>query len=285
MKRREEILSRIDSVQLIPASALEVVQLLQDPDVGMDRIARAIEYDPGLTSNALRLSNSAHFGSSTPVKSIREAVGRLGTRQVFHLVVTAAIAPVAIRAVKGYDLPPGALWTHSIGVGVAAQRLAARSVDPPPSSLFTSAILHDVGKIVLGTFIEVDPAPILALAFEESVSFEKAEQQVIGIDHAEVGGLLLKRWKLPQDIVDVVRWHHQPEGAPASSVALDLVHTADVLCMMGGMGSGIDGLNYRPSPHVAARLRIKNRVAEGIICESIGEVEKLRTSFGVQGPA
>ncbi len=280
MNCRDEILSKIHSIQMMPASTIEVIQLLQDPDVSISKLSRTIEYDPGLTSNILRLANSSYFGFSRAINSIKEAIVRLGTKDIFRLVMTSAVAPITQSTVKGYDLPSGELWRHSAAVAIGSDQLAAALGIKPPDHTFTAALLHDIGKIVLGTFVEVDASPIMGLAFTDHVSFVEAEHKVLGIDHAEVGSVFLAEWGLPSELVEVVRWHHEPECLKGDLLAVDLVHVADILCLMSGVGlGGIDGLNYHVSNDVSSRLHLTIRITEKVISQIHEELNKLEIIF------
>ncbi|NQT93412.1 MAG: HDOD domain-containing protein, partial [Lentisphaerae bacterium] len=181
MSSRDEILAKVHSVPALPMAATKVISLLQDPDVGVSEVMKVIEFDPGLTSNVLRLANSAYFGGNREIVSLRDAGVRLGTNQVFQMVMTSSVSQVAAQPVRGYSLPAGELLEHSIAVAIGAEQLAEALGRKPPGHTFTTGLLHDLGKIVLGTFVEVDVAPILEMAFQNQVSFEVAEQHVLGI--------------------------------------------------------------------------------------------------------
>lgn len=283
MNRRAEILAKIQSVEAMPASSVEVMRVLQDPDSSVSTIAAAIEIDPGLTSNVLRLVNSAYYGFAREIRTVAEAVIRLGATQVMNSVVISAVAPLSREAVKGYDLAPGKLWERSVIVAVGAQQIAKTMNLQPPHYMFTAAILHDIGKIVLGTFIEVDAEPIMDLAYSHGVPFEMAEQTILGIDHAEVGGELLVAWNLPKCLSEVARWHHQPEARPKASASdqlvMDLINVSDILSLMVGLGTGSDGMNYSPSVASVSRLGLKIRDMEKIISQTLAEFNELQGSF------
>ncbi len=281
MSHRDKILAKVGTVRSLPAAAIEALELLQDADVDIAKVTKAIEYDPGLTSNVLRLANSAYFGPPRSINSVRDAIVRLGTKQVLRTVMASATSSLMHRSIKGYDLPAGELWEHSIGVAVASDQLASVLDVDAPAYVFTAALLHDVGKIVLGTFVEIDTAPIMKLAFGEHVPFEVAERRVLGIDHAEVGGILLDRWNLPIEIVQVCRWHHEPENITEDTCAVDIVHMADNLALMYGIGAGSDGLNYRPSREVVSRLNVNVHVMEEAACRVLEALGELRGALAV----
>ncbi len=271
MSRKNEILKRVDDIETLPAAALEAVRMMDDPDVSTSRITTVIEHDPGLTTNILRMANSAYFGFPRAVSSVQDAIVRLGLKEIRRTILASAVAPIVKRPVKGYDLSAGKLWEHAMTTAVGTDQIAAELDIVPPDYTFTAGLLHDVGKIVLGTFIDVDAEPIMKLAFDEHVPFEIAEQRILGIDHAETGAALLEKWQLPVEIVEVCRWHHEPDRAPdsAENPALDLVHIADTLSMMSGIGVGRDGLNYRPSEEVVGRLGLSSSMCEDVICRMI----------------
>jgi len=264
----------------MPTAASKAIALLSDPEVEIGELADTIEYDQGLTANVLRLANSAYFAGPHTIGSLRDAIVRLGTNRIFQLVITSAIAPLTRPAVKGYDLPAGQLLEHSIAVALGTEELATKLGRTAPRFAFTAGLLHDLGKIVLSTFLEVDAGPIVKMAFEEQVSFEQAEARVLGIDHAEAGAVLLDGWQLPHEIVDAARYHHQPEALGSESFLVDLVHTANLLSLEAGIGMGVAGLNYRASGDVAARLKLRPSVAEAVVCGMLAGIEELEDTIG-----
>jgi putative nucleotidyltransferase with HDIG domain len=276
VSRREEIIAYVRTLPALPTGAGQLLALLQDPDVGISVLIERIEYDPGLTSNLLRLANSAYFAGPRSIGSLREAIVRLGTKRILQLVITSVVAPMARRPVQGYDLPAGQLLTHSVAVAIAGEQIAEAVHLRPVDHLFTAGLLHDLGKIVLGTFVEVDAEPIRRLAFEQSMPFDAAEREVLGIDHAEVGAQLLASWSLPADVVEAVRHHHLPENVAGDSFTVDLVHTADQLILSSGVGAGADGLNYRPSEGAVTRLNLTPLLCETVISRTVDAVEELR---------
>ena len=280
MSRRDEVLSKVQTIPALPTAAGRIVLLLRDPEVAIAEVIRTIEYDPSLTTNVLRLANSAYFAGPRTIASLRDAVVRLGFNRIFQLVITSAILPVARQAVKGYDLPPGKLLEHSIGVAIGAEELGTQLRLKPPPETFTAGLLHDLGKVILGTFLEVDAAPIIELAYQQQISFERAEAMVLDIDHAEAGAALLEWWSLPTTIVQVVRWHHQPESYEGDTVIIDLVHAADHLSLTAGTAAGVDGLNYHPSQEVMARLCLNATIEDTVVCRMLEGIESLRDVIG-----
>jgi len=282
MNQRAQVLQKIRSIPALPAASSAVAELLRDPEVEIDDVVRAIEFDQSLTSNVLRLANSAYFAGPRTIGSVRDAVVRLGMNRIFQLVIMTAITPMVREEVHGYDLAPGKLLEHSIAVAVGAEELALELKLHPPLYTFTAGLLHDIGKVVLGTFLEADAESILALAYGENVSFEEAEQDVLGINHAEAGAVLLDTWNLPSGIVDVVRFHHAPDFFGGGVLPVDLVHVASNIASEVGFGRGVDSLRYRMSPNVISRLQYRPSMAESIACKMVAGIDEFRDLMGVE---
>lgn len=279
MSRRDEILVQVRKVEAMPSAIQQSLALLRQPDADMGTLARIIEFDPGLTANILHLANSAYFGGARAISSVREAVLRLGVEQVFQLLIAAVAAPRLRQEIKGYGLPAGRLLAHSVTTAVAAEAVGRQLGLAIPECTFTAGLLSNVGKVVLGTFLEVDPRPILDLAEAEELTFEQAEQVMLGISHDEVGAALLEHWGLPGPLVYVVRWRLTPDEAPSADRALDLVHAGGVLAAMTGIGLGLDGLNYRPSRAVAERLGLTQAGVDAALAATLDSLAEVRELF------
>ncbi len=257
MTVRNDILAKVRSVPSMPSVVVKLRKYLSDPEVSFEELAKVIEYDPGLTANLLQLANSAYFGWSRRIKTVKEAITRLGTNRIFQMVLCMSVAPLVRKPVKGYDMESDGLWQHSIATAICAEQLAKIKNIPGSEEAFTAGLLHDMGKILLGTFVEVDDQPIKDLVTNEGLSFNEAERQVLGIDHAEAAAELLKYWKLPENVVAAARWHHSPgEAEEKFREIVDLVHVADILCIRMGWGLGSDGPLYCLDQEAEDRLSI-----------------------------
>ena len=124
MNNREKILSKIKSVKALPPAVSKVAYMLQKKETDISELTKAIEYDPGLTSNVLRYANSAGLGGLRAVKTLRDAIVRLGMNRIFQLVMVSAVSPIVQIPIKGYDLSPGKLWEHSISVAVGVGEMS-----------------------------------------------------------------------------------------------------------------------------------------------------------------
>lgn len=268
------IFSTLKEFPSMPGAASELLSIIDDPKVAASQIEDILRYDPGLTANILKLSNSAYFGLSNEVGSVRRAVVLLGLNRVTQIVMTSCVNALMAVNVDGYDLPPGELWRHSIAVSVAAELLVKELKIQAPEETFTAALLHDVGKIALSDVLKDNFEAINTIS-SEGIPFLFAENEVLGTNHAEIGAQILKTWSLPENIVNAVRWHHDPDSAEESQILIDIVHIADVLCLMIGIGVGREGLRYKPSSGATERLGVANKHLEIVASKTLQSVSEL----------
>jgi len=277
--RRQEILKAIDDFRAPSTSTVQLMNLLRDPEADTDKTVQQIQYQPDLTAQLLRFANSAAYGVAGSIRSVREAFVRLGTAKILE-IVTMAFAHSKMQAVvEGYGLGRGDLWDHSIAVGITAEEIARALKIQAPDVTFTAAILHDIGKAVLGSFVAEKIAQIEKRLLEVGGAFDDEERESLGIDHAEVGAIILTKWELPAELVDTVRCHHRPGDGKIDQLMTDIVHVADALCLSGGFGTGRDGLRYRPSKSALLRLKINIHVLELAACEAAPRIAEVRTLF------
>ncbi len=272
------ILAKVKSFPSMPGAAAKLLKLLDNPDTTAAQIEQILRYDPGLTANLLKLTNSAYFGLPCKVGSVRQAIVLLGWKRLIQLVMVSCVNAVMGKPVPGYDLPAGELWRHSIAVSVAAEGLAKELKVTASEEIFTAALLHDVGKLVLGDFVREDLEKI-EIEASSGISFEIAEHMVLGTDHAEIGAQILKNWSFPPELVKAVRWHHDPDSAGKTYTLVDIVHVANILCLMIGIGVGREGLCYKPSPLATKRLGLKTTHLEIVASRTLQYVDELCDVF------
>ncbi len=141
---------------------------------------------------------------------------------------------------------------------IIAQRLN-REVSP---THFTAALLHDIGKMVLSEFVKDYLEEIKELTQRKQFSFVEAEREVLGIDHAELGGRITEEWEFPKVIVSAVRYHHAPSLTPENHEMVQLIYLCDTVALMTGIGGGADGLSYHAYGEVMKRYSLKEKDIE-----------------------
>lgn len=252
----DPIMMTVSSFPSMPRAAIKLRKLLAQEDVSMDEIEGILRLDPGLATNVLRLANSAFFGIPRKVETLKHAVTLLGIKRFAQIAVSASMSKTIDKAVEGYDLSPGELWFHSIAVSNTAEALARHKKLPVTNDVFTPALLHDMGKLVLGPFVKEERQKIGRI-MATGQPLEVAEQMILGTDHAEIGALILDRWSFPDDIVNAVRWHHEPERNKNSTVKSDMTYLSNLICQPQGDSDSAGGRSLKPAAAVLGRLGLK----------------------------
>ena len=251
-----QILSKVKAFPTMPEAGAKMLSLLQEPETEISDIEEILRYDPGLTANILKLANSAYFGIPSKIGSLKQAVVVLGFKRLKQLVVASCVSAVMDKSVAGYDLPSGNLWRHSIAVSIAAEALVKDKKRKISQDVFTPALLHDVGKLVLGTFVKEELEAIERIA-AKGVPFEVAENMILGTDHAEIGAQILTHWNFPKEVIHAVRWHHDPDSPKTVTIQMDIVYLANLLCQTGDTSDGTGGQSVELSPAVIERLGVQ----------------------------
>ena len=274
MSYPKKIEKRIREFPDMPALCKNVLQSLEDPEVDFSHLEKLIQYDPGLTSNVLRLANSAYFGAAGTVHSLRVALMRLGTRRITELVTAIMVSPMMLQTLSGYDLRAEDLLKHSVWVAVSSEEMARLLGYRDVKMLFTAGLLHDMGKIILDPYVEQKRDDLLE---ESGQSFHLRERDLFGMSHARAGALVLDKWNIPGEITAAAQWHHDPESAPEHEEQVNIVHLSDILGYSEGIGTGIDGMRYRVSPEAQKRLGLGKADIEYVASNTLDKMNELET--------
>ena len=257
----DKILQKVSVFPSMPKAGIKLRALLSEKDVSIDEIERILRHDPGLAANVLRLANSAFFGIPAKVTTLKHAVILLGVKRFSKIAVGACMYKTMDTAVEGYGLSSGELWLHSIAVSTTAEALAINRKLDETNDFFTPALLHDLGKLVLGKFVKAEQPKIDSLV-AKGVPFVIAEKEVLKTDHAEIGALILSKWSFPDDLINAVRWHHYPEGLENSNLHPEIVYLANLLCHSKGDSESVEEQLNMPYSSVLDRLRIESEQYE-----------------------
>src|ERR1039457_2681068 len=153
------------------------------------QISEVIRRDPSLTSRLLRLVNSVYYGLSTPVNSVEEAVFYLGMRQIRQMTMVTPIIEDFERLTRQCAFPWREFWQHSIGTAILTREVVTAVSSPSDESEYVAGLVHDVGKIVMAWSFPDHFTEIHRQALEASRDLIEIENEVLGIDHAELGAL------------------------------------------------------------------------------------------------
>ena len=253
----EQVIARVTSLPPLPQVWHALDDALRHDITSPDRIVRLVASDPGLTATTLKLANSPFYGVSGRVVSVRDAVRILGMQTLWAATATtAAMARFDPGACPGFDVTGS--WRHAFSTAVCAQLLAEpRGIDP--CAAYTAGLLHDIGTLALATSFPEAFNETLSWASRHDVPPVDAERELLGIDHAVVGGLVAKHWRLAPIVTDAVRQHHDVPDSPVATLA-DVVHLADSIVHALDVSHAADDLV--PPLTISAWARVAPSAAE-----------------------
>ena len=271
----QQLIKEIKNLKPIPAVASQLMTIVDDPDHSMEDISNVIQYDPMITASVLRTCNSAYFGLRHPAESIRDAVSLLGTDQIVELALVKSGAQVLGGKQDGYGLEKGDMWAYSVSSAVIAREIAIRLSLENRNTIFTSALIKDIGKVILERHVSHFAKQIRNLVESEAYSFREAEKQILGIDHTEIGAMIAKMWKFSPKMVNIIRHHHLADEAMIQDREISAVYLADCICMMTGFGVGSDGLTYRFRDQVMEELGITADDVSMILADFVMRMQEI----------
>lgn len=278
MNKIDSIIKSIDNIRPIPQVAQKVMAVANDPLSSASDLADIIQYDSALTANLLKMCNSPFFGLSKKVDSIHQAVAYLGINHVVDMALLDLGGENLKQAQNGYDLRAGELWKHAVVSAFMAKEIANAKNCKDKHLIFTASLLKDIGKAVLSEHVGNYFDQIETIISERDITFREAEKQVIGIDHAELGSLIAKKWNFSEGMIHIIRNHHLDGGWDEEDTEIAIVYVADTLSMIMGIGVGSDGLAYRFHPKVMERLHLTDTDIQLMMAsfgEKLHEVESL----------
>jgi len=270
--------SDIKDLAPMPASLAQIAAMAGDEKSSISDIAKLIEFDEALTANLLKLVNSVWGKAISPILTVKDAAVRLGAGQILKLAVGQHVAGPMAKAYPGYELNAHELWQHSVAAALAAEHLSIRLIDPIPKLVFTAALLHDVGKLVLNRYLsKEDISKIRAWMKEEGLTYIAGEHRLLGTDHAEVGGMVARHWKFPDQLIQAIELHHDPDQEP--NALLDIVHLSNTVAKLIGVGLGSEEMNLSVSNGAPLRLGIVEEDLEAICADVKTELREAEKMF------
>ncbi|HOF14236.1 MAG TPA: HDOD domain-containing protein [Spirochaetota bacterium] len=268
-QRIQSIIQNVEQLPSLPDVVSKIINMVNDPDVSFKHVADEIAKDQAITANILKLCNSAYFSKGKEISSIDRAIVILGLKEVKDIVVIATTKSVLNKVIVGYDLARGELWKHGVAVAMLAKKIATECNQKAIADIaFTGGIIHDVGKTVLALFVQSTFKEILNTVTEKSITFQEAEKVVMGFDHQQIGEQVAIKWKFPKVLQSIVRYHHEPMNAPDDhKMIVSIVHIANTLCLMAGIGIGSDGLYHELNYDAIKLLSLKDSELEKLFAD------------------
>jgi len=278
----EELQKIVREVPMLSPCASQLLQLTAQKDHDLSDIVNLVRNDANLTARVLKIVNSAAFALVNKVTSIDRAISYLGERIIISIAIGDCAGQLFDKELSGYEAASGDLWKHDLRTAIASREVVTLSgLDISPDLAFTAGLLHDIGKSIISDCLQGSVTEAVELiGTSEVIDYLVAEEKLIGFDHTHAGYELAKAWELPEELTEVIRYHHEPAKAAEEFRALVYaVHLGDNIAMMGGFGTGADSMRHKLDNNYSDYIKIGPKILANIMLNVDIEFEKLESSF------
>ncbi len=256
----------------LPAVAMEVVDLVDNPRTSASKLGRVISTDQALTAKVLKIANSPFYGFPRRIATIDFAIIVLGFDALKEVVISLSLMS-ALQKKNDEYFDTNKFWDHSITCGVAARRLAKDLGYRVSGEAFVGGLLHDIGLQVFHKYFNADFRACVHLTREHGITFYEAEKIILGITHQDIGGWLAERWNLPPQLSDVIINHHRPGQSEFNKELVALIHVSDVMCQKMNLGANTCDAGLEFDANALSTLRFHDAAYVDTF------IEKYRTIF------
>ena len=263
--RFEDITSRMKELPSLPSTVLAILKVLDNPDSTARELSEALHYDQSLVTRILQIVNSAYYGFPREIDTLSKAVTILGYTTIRNLILITNTFDVLNKGVEQGCLDRKQFWQHALGTGVAAQTIADRLQLGSAEEAFLAGLLHDIGKVILDTFLHEEYSQAVKLAQQENLLLYEAEQKVLGATHVDFGQWLADSWNLPHNLTAAIAHHHDPSKSKKHFICVSLVHIGDIVARALEVGNGGDDLIPAINRQAWSALQLKPALLEALL--------------------
>lgn len=279
MKLPQAIEEQIRDIPMISEVAQKLIALNADPNHSLRDVVKIVENDVYVTARLLRIANSAMYSRGHEITTVQRAVMHLGETMVSSVALNTSTGELLTKPLSGYDSAEGSLWAHCLVAAIAARKVALLTSDKrySPDQAYTSAMLMDIGMVVLSDHLSPDTRSMVEkVDSREAEDFLDAEEDTTGTNHAEVGKALAAHWNLPAPLAAAIEHHHHPATAPEEYKPLVYaVHVADIISRMAGYGIGVETFAYTMDEGYRSYVPLDPRRIEALMVDVLEEFGKI----------
>ncbi len=228
-----DLKSVVKDIPTLPVIYQQLFTMMQDPNVAIPRLSELISQDQALSAKVLHLVNSAFYGHKKRITTINRALVILGFRAIRNAALAISVFDY-FKGEEGSELCDlHRFWEHSIAVGSVSKVLATHTAPMMIEEAFVVGLLHDVGKVIMKKYFPADFDELVLHLHEKGGHWLGVENELFGINHAQIGKAIFRSWNFPPSIVEAVRFHHMSCSNSSFPQLAALVNIADWLTHKG----------------------------------------------------
>jgi putative nucleotidyltransferase with HDIG domain len=207
-----------------------------------EEIERVMRLDPAIAARTLAYACAGGHGTAQAVRSLHDAVASLGYRQLIHLIIRVCSLSARPTSREHEDDWYEELWRHSVATALMAEMIARRLGCGDGSVVYSAALLHDIGRMLLQIHVRTYRETVATLLRDRPQGLLDAERQVLGLDHQQLGAIVARRWHFPLEVVMAIGCHHHPSRVLKHRETVALVYMANCMARTASIGCGTEGL-------------------------------------------
>ncbi len=211
---RSHFFRRAQTLQMLPAVAIQALEVTKDPDCSIPEFVGIVERDAKLATDILGMSNSPLFSTGgSRILSLHQSVVRLGFQQCKNLILSSSIASMMRNLPMEEEWIRDVLSRHAFTTGIVAMHINRVIGAGFHGEEFAAGLMHDFGRAILAVCLPDQFSAADPLDFDESHATLVAESRMLGTNHCEAGAWFAELNGLPSEFVEVIRYHHTPSNA------------------------------------------------------------------------
>jgi len=221
----QSLVNQVESLFSLPEVALRVNEVLNSSEPSNAELEAIIINDPALTAKILKIVNSSYFGFPATIDTVSRAITIIGLKELRNLVFTTSVT-TTFKGIPTELIDMDVFWYHSVTSALLAKMLAKRLKYADYERMFIAGLLHSVGRLIYFTQCPEIAREILNIKDQGEDAMILAEQEKLGFTYAELGAELLKHWKLPENIWQLISHHLDPLNARQFKEDTCVLHVA-----------------------------------------------------------
>jgi len=252
----------MDDLPILPNVISKVMKIIDNPYSNADHLTELISMDQSMTVKTLKLANSAYYGFPREIVTVTEAVVVLGFLTVRNLILTSTLYNIFVNDVQEErEFDRRKFWKHSVATAICARLLVSATApgQKEEEEAFTLGILHDVGKV----FLDTNYHDRFTAVMRENRKNKKepvylVEKREFGIDHAEIGAMIIDKWNLPENFFEPIKFHHMPDKAGEKYMTA-ILHVADIISKFSAANFDAPDINRQLNAEAVGTLKLDEK--------------------------
>jgi putative nucleotidyltransferase with HDIG domain len=265
----------------IPELYIKFNQLMENPVTSNKKVADLLVKDQSMVTKILRLSNSALYGKRQEITNLATAITFLGIETMKNLILQ--ISLVRVFNFDNKNIPQfkiNTFWEHSLATAYFSNLLIKKFKIPPSDNYYLGGLLHDIGKLVIYQYYPEKFEEIVLKQIDKKIQDFVAEEETLGVNHAEIGVYFAEKWKFKKEIIQAIEAHHSPHTSVGLNVAV--VRVANMLTKTAGLCFPWDNQLFEvvgdPTWESLANYTSQDLDVESIITEMMDEADNVKES-------